>query len=562
MSKAKIPQNWDRETDILIAGTGGAGLTAAIVAHDQNADVMILEKSDKVGGTTAVSGGVVWIPIHHHMKEAGVTDSREEALKYLKKLAEGRIEDSVLESLVDNGPEMLKFIEENTKIRFKVVKNYPENHPEWEGAKPQGGRMLESGLFDKNLLGEWKNNLRVSPLFSFTPVTFEEALKWKMFSNPSGLDMELLTERLQKGITGFGESTMGHLLLACLERDIKPMLNTTATRLILDDTNQVVGVIAIHEGKEINIRVNKGVILATGGYEWDQKLVKDTMPGAEPAEPTSPPHNEGETMRMVMEAGAALANMGHALMYPGIRIPEEEYDGKPFMRLCFGERALPHSIIVNRAGKRFINESHSYTDIMKQFNEFDPITGEYSNVPAWAIVSSEYMKKYMLVTTMPGDEPPAWIKRGNTLEELAKNIGVDPIGLKETVARFNKFAETGKDLDFHRGESVVDNFSGDADHKPNPNLGKLEKGPFYAVQVHKSIMGTTGGPKIDANGRVLDVHNKPIEGLYAAGNAAMGLNGPGYASSGSSIGSGMTFGWLAARDAAKRIITQKSLAHA
>jgi 3-oxosteroid 1-dehydrogenase len=564
MKKLKLPKQWDFETDVLVVGTGGGGLTAAITAYDQDVKVMIIEKSDKVGGTTAVSGGVIWVPNHPHMKEDGIHDSREEALTYVRKLAEGRIDDKVLVSLVDNGPKMVEFVENHTPLKFRTVKNYPDYHPDWEGGKPYGGRSLESGLFDSKLLGTWQNKLRKSPIFGFTPITFEEAMKWKVFSNPKDMDMEVVSDRLQKGIVGYGEAMIGSLLLACLERDIEPMMNTTAKQLVSDENGRIIGLRVEKGGTNLFIKVNKGVILASGGYEWNDELMKQFLPGPEMEVSTCPPYNEGEALLMSMEVGANLANMSEAWWFPGLQVPGEEYDGKPLMRLCLAERSLPHTIMVNKYGKRFVNEAHNYNDIGKVFNVFDPVKGEYPNVPAWLILDSKFFEKYLFITTLPGDTPPNWVKNGATLTELAKKIGVDSQGLVETVRKFNQYAVHGEDPDFHRGGNTYDKFQGDPDHKPNPNLGTLDKGPFYAVQLHKSNLGTKGGPMIDEKGRVLNTHGAYIEGLYAVGNAAMGITGPGYGGPGGTIGPAMIFGYLAALDAtqAREIQTTKEESYA
>lgn len=549
MRENKHPIKWDFETDVLVVGTGGAGLTAAIVAHDQGAITMIIEKSDKVGGTTAVSGGIIWVPINHHMEKAGIKDSRNDALTYVKKLAEDRVDNSIVESLVDNGPKMVKYLEKHTPLKFALIKDYPDYHPDWEGGKAKGGRSLESGLFDTNLLGEWKDKLRKSPIFGFTPITFKEAMKWKVFSNPKDMDMEVVSERLQKGIVGYGEAMIGNLLLACLKRKVKPILETAAKQLIVDNENRVIGLRAEQKGKNIYIKAKQGVIMASGGYEWNAEMIKQFLPGPKMDISTCPPHNEGEAISMSMQIGANLANMSEAWWFPGLRVPDEEYDGKPLMRLCLAERSLPHTIMVNKYGKRFVNEAHNYNDVGKTFNVFDPVKGEYPNVPAWLILDSKFFQKYLFVTSMPGDTPPNWVKRGNTLRELAEIIGIDPDGLKETVNQFNQYAIAGIDPDFHRGGNSYDRFQGDPDHQPNPNLGKIEKGPYYAIEIHKSNLGTKGGPKIDINGRVLNVHNKVIPGLYAVGNAAMGVTGPGYGGAGGTIGPAMTFAYLAAINA-------------
>lgn len=551
MKRPNIPEHWDYVTDVVVMGTGGAGLAAALSAKAHGANVILIEKSDKIGGTTAVSGGIIWIPMNHHMKKAGIEDTLEEALTYVGKLAEDRVDQKVLQTLVKKGPEMVGFIEDHTPLTFEVCKGYPDYHPEWKGGKPKGGRSLEAGLFDTNELGDWKDKLRKSPIFGLTPVKFNEALEWGIFRDPSNIDMEKVTDRLEKGIVGYGEALIASLLKGCLDMGIKPLMRVTGKQLIVDKEGHVIGLKAERDGQQIFIKAGKGVIMASGGYEWNWDLMKQFLPGPPMQVSTSPPHNEGDALLMSMEAGANLGNMSEAWWFPGIHVPGEEYEGKPLMRLSLAERSLPHTIIVNKYGNRFVNEAHNYNDITKTFIQYDPVKGEYPNVPAWLIMDQNFIDHYMLITNMPGDEPPNWVKRGETLEQLAKEIEIDTEGFEKAVREFNKWAKKGVDRDFHRGESAYDKFQGDPTNKPNASLGPINKPPYFAIQIYFSNLGTKGGPVIDEYGRVLDVRDQPIQGLYAAGNAAMGVTGPGYGGAGGTIGPAMVFGYLAGQHVAK-----------
>jgi 3-oxosteroid 1-dehydrogenase len=554
MNKQTIPDKWDLTTDVVVMGSGGAGLAAAISARVSGAKVLLIEKSDKIGGTTAVSGGIIWVPLNHHMEEAGIKDSRDEALKYVQHLSEGKVDDLLIETLVDKGPEMVRFMEAHSPIVFEVCKGYPDYHPEWDGGLPKGGRSLESGLFDSNELVEWKDNLRKSPLFGLTPVKFNEAMEWGIFRDPSGLDMDKVTERLQKGIVGYGEALIGKLLKGCIDLGVDIELNTSGKDLIRNDKGRVIGITCERNGEPIYIKANNGVILASGGFEWNWDLMQQFLPGPKMDVSTAPPFNEGDSLLMAMEAGANLSMMSEAWWFPGVMVPGETYEDKPLMRLCLAERSLPHSIMVNKYGKRFVNEAHNYNDIAKVFNVFDPVKGEYPNIPAWLILDRQFIDKYMLITSMPGEDPPNWVAQGDTLDSLAVSLGIDSAGLKATVIAFNGYAKDGKDPDFQRGDSAYDRFQGDNTKKPNPNLGTLEKPPYYAIPIYNSNLGTKGGPVIDKHGRVLSVRNVPIEGLYAAGNAAMAVTGPGYGGAGGTIGPAMVFGYLAGKHAAKHAI--------
>jgi 3-oxosteroid 1-dehydrogenase len=511
--------------------------------------VIVLEKAPKVGGATAVSGGVLWVPNNHHMPEVGVQDSRAEALTYMKRLADGRSDEVLIETFLDSAPEMLKFIEQTAAITFAALKRYPDYHPEFPGGKP-GGRSLDPGLFDSNELGEWKSKLRRSPVFGMTAMSVTEATDWGVFSKPMNLPFKLLGERYAKGLICYGGALVGRLLKAMVARKIEPMLSIPASELILEE-GRVVGVRASQGGKEVAIKARRGVILASGGFEWSKQLSAQFLSGPL-THPNSPPGNDGDGLKMAMSVGADLANMTEAWWCPSLMIPGEEYDGRPLNRGDFATRSLPHTMIVNRRGKRFVNEAQNYNDLMKPFFSFDPTDYERPNLPAWLILDQQYLDKYALMTHMPGRPAPEWLTKGDSLDALAAKIGVDAAGLRATTARFNALAAEGIDHDFRRGESLYDHFYGDPDNTPNPNLGRLEKAPFYALEVHPGAIGTKGGARVNPQAQVLDVDGAAIPGLYAAGNVMAGVTGAGYPGAGSTIGAGMTFGFLAGRDAAKQ----------
>ncbi|MFI5296583.1 MAG: FAD-dependent oxidoreductase [Polyangiales bacterium] len=548
----KKKAQWAHETDVLIIGSGGAGLAAALAAHDGGAKVTILEKATKVGGATAVSGGVLWIPNNHHMPEVGVADSREEALTYMRRLSDGRSDDALIETFLDQAPTMLRFIEQAASITFAALKRYPDYHPEFSGGKP-GGRSVDPGLFDSNELGEWKSKLRRSPVFGMTAMSVTEATDWGVFSKPMNLPFKLLGERFQKGLICYGGALVGRMLKAILARKIEPMLGAAATELVVEE-GRVIGVRATQGGKELAIRARRGVVLASGGFEWSKQLSAQFL-GGPLTHPNSPPGNDGDGLRMAMSVGADLGNMTEAWWCPSLVIPGEEYDGRQLNRGDFATRSLPHTIIVNRQGKRFVNEAQNYNDLMKPFFAFEPHEYERANLPAYLVLDQQYLDKYALMTHMPGRPPPEWLTRADSLDVLARTIGVDAAGLRATVERFNGFASEGVDKDYRRGESLYDHFYGDPDNKPNPNLGKLEKGPFFALQVHPGAIGTKGGARVNSKAQVIDVDGAPIPGLYAAGNVMAGVTGAGYPGAGSTIGAGMTFGFIAGRDTVKQPTT-------
>ncbi|MGE7274433.1 FAD-binding protein [Brevibacillus panacihumi] len=539
----KRPQKWDREVDVLVLGTGGAALTAAILAHDQGAQVLVLEKASQIGGTTAFSGGIPWIPLNRYMKELGIEDTREEALQYIKRLTGGKEPDAeLLEVYVDNGWKMIDYLHENTPLRFKVPRGYGDYYGDLPGGKREG-RSIDPKPFELNQLGEWAAYVRANPIFP--PLTLEEGGA----TDPTQIDFNIVAERMENNIVTMGRSLIGSLFKGLLDRGIEVLRETPGKELVMNDEGEVIGVRAEQGGKDLFVGARKGVILASGGFEWNQELVRAFLKG-HVTHPLSPPSNEGDALIMAMEAGAALGNMSEAWWYPAMQDPTIEYEGHVLNQIGSG-RNLAHSIIVNRSGKRFVNEGTTYMDMPKAFYTYDQVTQTWPNEPpVWMVFDSNLKDSALILTMMPGEPAPDWIAQADTIRELAEKIEVDADGLEETVKRFNGYAESGEDPDFHRGTVYFENFAAGGG-SPEFNLGPIEKAPFYALPIYYGTLGTNGGPRINADGQVISLRGKPISGLYAAGNAAMGILGQTYPGAGGTIGPAMTFGYLAGQAAGK-----------
>jgi 3-oxosteroid 1-dehydrogenase len=539
---------WDRVADVVVLGSGGAAMTAAISAHDFGAgDVVILEKSGMVGGTTAMSGGMLWIPNNPYQQEAGIEDSDDDVVAYLDALAPGQLDPDTLGAFLENGPEMIRYFMEKTPVRFHAYADFPDYQPYLPGAKPDGGRSLDNEAFSFEQLGKWAT--RVNPTKMAYPVrgSLMEAIN-------GTLDEATLAEREKHDYRGLGQALAGSLFKAVLDRGIPVEFEKRARKLVKDeakDGGRVIGVIAEDaNGRDFRVRARRGVVIATGGFEWNEALVKAFLRGPLTG-PVSVPENEGDGLLMAIEAGAQLGNMQHAFWQQSVlEFKPQHRNAKPNYLLGSDERARPGAILVNRAGKRFVNEAANYNAMGKALHAFDAGTHAYANLPYWLIIDQRYRSKYPLFSAMPTSPLPSFVIQGETLDDLAAKAGIDAEGLKATVARFNDMVRKGHDDDFQRGDNSYDNFYmwGDpAFDPPYRTLGVIDQAPFYAVKMESGALGTSGGPKTNGDAQVLDWNGDPIPGLYAAGNAMAAVLGEAYGGAGGTLGPGMTFGYIAGR---------------
>ncbi|KHK91787.1 FAD-dependent oxidoreductase [Novosphingobium malaysiense] len=535
---------WDLEADVVVLGSGGAAMTAAITARDFGArEVVILEKTGMVGGTTAMSGGMLWIPGNHHQIEAGYEEDDEDIVAYLDALSPGTLDPDTLMAFMESGPEMIRYFAEKTPVRFHVFTDFPDYQPYMPGAKPDGGRSLDNAAFSFERLGKWAS--RVNPSKMAYPIrgSLMEAVQ-------GTLDEATLAEREAKDFRGLGQALAGSLFKAVLDRGIPVEFEKRARKLVKDG-RRVIGVVAEDtDGRDFRVRARRGVVIATGGFEWNEKLVKTFLRGPLTG-PVSVPENEGDGLLMAIDAGAQLGNMQHAFWQQSVlEFKPQHRNAKPNYLLGSDERARPGAILVNRAGKRFVNEAANYNAMGKALHAYDAGTHSYSNLPYWLIIDQRYKDKYPTFTSPPGSPIPSYMMQADTLEELAEKAGIDAEGLVATVARFNDLVRKGHDDDFNRGDNTYDNFYmwGDMDFEPPyRTLGVIDQGPYFAVKMESGALGTAGGPKTNADAQVLDWDDNPIPGLYAAGNAMAAVLGEGYGGAGGTLGPGMTFGYIAGR---------------
>ena len=531
--------------DVIVLGTGAAALTAAIRASAGGASVGLFEKADTVGGTSAWSGGMVWIPMNPHMAELGIEDRREEVLAYFRSLSNGLIEEDLATALIDAGPEVVTWLERSTPVQFQIIKDFPDYHPEHPGAKPGGGRSMECPLFPFVELGPWQHRVTVGPQLSGNIMMSETSLGR---GAPQGVDPSELERRKIRDERGAGQGLIGPLLKGCLDRGIEPRTGMRAVEL-LRDGRRIGGVRFETADGPVEVGAARGVIIATGGFEWDPELVRAFIRGPL-VRSASVPTNTGDGLKMAMRVGASLGNMREGWWVATIDVP---VGGQMATWQVNGERTRPHCIMVNRRGRRFTNEAANYNALGAAFHVIDVSTYSYINHPAWMIFDRHYLTRYGLAGFKGAGATPDWMTEAPTVAALASAIDVPAEALEQTVARWNEQSALGQDTDFGRGNSVHDRWWGDPAFGPGPaaTLGPLDSPPFYAVQVYSGVLGTKGGPRTDGNGQVRDVDGRPIPGLYAAGNAMASAMGMTYGGAGGTLGPAIVFGYLAGRHAAE-----------
>ncbi|GAA3446960.1 FAD-dependent oxidoreductase [Planomonospora venezuelensis] len=541
-----MTDQWDRTVDVLVAGSGAAGLTAAIAAADAGLEVLVAESTARWGGTTSVSGGGLWMPANPLMLRDGVADSTEEALRYINEVVAEAGPASSPErrkAYVQTAPEVVAFLGRKG-VRWRRSPDYPDYYPDRPGGKV--GRAIEAAPFDTKLLGDFYDSARSKESGIPLPLMTDDVwLLSRAWSTPSGFvrGTRFVFRSIGHFAAGRRPAGIGGALAASLMHIVRGQqtpvwLSAPVTDLVTED-GDVVGAVIEKDGRKLRIRARRAVVLAAGGFarntEWRRK--HHGIPGYSSA----PEGDLGTAIEAGTRAGAALALMDDAWWGASLLGP----DGKT--SFLVSERSFPFSIIIDANGERFTNESASYIDVGHAMLEHD-VPG-----PMWMVSDVRHSRRYLNSALM--GQAGKWIRAGllieaPTLEELAAEIGVDPARLGAAVQRFNGFARTGVDADFGRGRTVYDNYYGDPRVKPNPNLGPLEKGPFRAVRVHPGDLGTKGGLLTDEHARVLREDGTAIGGLYAAGNTTASVMGRTYPGPGSTIGPAVVFGYRAARHAA------------
>ena len=557
--------NWDREVDVLVVGTGNGGLTAAVCNWEMGTkDVLIIEKQDKVGGTSATSGGGIWIPNSHYAKEVGAEDSPEAAKAYLMNTLFGEdVPEEMIDIYLEKAPEMLKYLHDRTDVRYESLAEYPDYYTNMEGAR-EGHRSLEPAPIMASELGaNWKNMtwthfmMRMFNRIHFTQVEAHLLMVqlpgWKKLLARLMWDyIRDIPWRLKTPISrrlACGSAGVARLYLSVLKREIPLEFNTQMVELIADG-DTVLGAVIECNGQRQRVRAAKGVILASGGFEKNQALREQYLPA--PTNTTwsaGNPGNEGDALLAGLELGAKTRLMNDAWWTTTLCVPDE-----PAPRLAIMEKSFPGSCVVNRDGKRFANESQNYMAFQKDL--FKTHTEEHPNAPAWHVFDATFRENFMVGPLMtkamkPDSQiPKKWFDEGfvakaDTIRELADMLGIDADGLEETIGKMNHYAETGKDEDFGRGDSAYDRYYADPAIKPNPCLAPIVKAPFYAMRIEAGDFGTLGGLDTDTSARVKKADGGVFEGLFAVGNCSAAIL-PTYPGPGATLGPAMTMAYQAA----------------
>ncbi|WP_229400825.1 FAD-dependent oxidoreductase [Micromonospora okii] len=527
------------ESDVVVIGSGGAGLLAACVAADAGGSVTVVESTDRLGGTTAVSGGMIWAPGNPFMAELGQTDTRADALRYLDRVTEGAVPREAIELFLDTVAETVDYLVTRTPLRLSPI-DRPDYHSEWPGARV-AGRTLDVVPFPTADRPGLRDRVRAGAHFAAT-MTYDERHRWRW---PGTRDEELLARRERDGALAVGAGLVAALVAAADDRGVRFRTGTRAASLAVEG-GRVAGVhVDLPTGPAL-LRARRGVVLACGGFEWNDRLKRAFLrePGTVAV---SPPGNRGDGLVMAMSLGAAVDSMAEGWWVPVVSDPDETYEGAPLYRHLVGERCLPGSIVVDGRGRRFVNEAVNYNDVTRALHAFDPTAHRHAHAPAWLVFDETFRRRYPVGAAQPHRPAPAWFLRGESLAALAKTAGIDPGGLEETVAAFNGHARLGVDPDFGRGSSAHDRYYGDQRRPGNPCLAPLEEPPFYAVELRSGMLGTRGGLRTAPSGEVLRHDGTAIAGLYACGNVAAGPMGPGYPGSGGTLAPALAGGYRCGR---------------
>lgn len=544
----------DSAFDVVVVGSGAAGMTAGLTAALHGFETLVIEKSSRFGGSTARSGGGVWIPNNEVLDRSGTADDADAAATYLGHIVGDGSAAEHQRAFLENGPRMLSTILPRTPLRMRWVPGYPDYYPESPGGRPRG-RSIEPAPLDGRVLGQRLRELerdytRTPPNFAITQADF----RWLnlLVRHPRGalravrVGLRWLTASVaRKRLLARGQALAAGLRAGLDRAGVPLWLDTRMLDLEQDVDGRITGVHVERAGQRTRVRARRGVVLTAGGFERNAEMRQQHQRPPIGADWTAGAKaNTGDAILAAQRCGASVALMDDAWWGPSIPLSGGAW-------FCLAERTLPGCLMVNGEGQRFVNEAAPYIDTVRAM--YGPGSGPAVNMPTWLIMDQRYRDRYVFAGLTPRQGMPSrWydagaVFRGDTLQELADRIGVAGENLAHTVSRFNEHARSGADSDYRRGESAYDRYYGDPRNKPNPCLGELRKPPFYAARIVPGDLGTKGGLRTDADARVLRADDTAIPGLYSAGNSSAPIMGRTYAGPGATLGPAMTFAHLAVR---------------
>jgi succinate dehydrogenase/fumarate reductase flavoprotein subunit len=569
--QAVSAETFDHTVDVLVVGSGGGGMTAALAADAFGLDTLVVEKSPQFGGSTALSGGGIWVPGAPSQRAAGYVLQPDEVFGYLQRITGGLVSDARLRAYVDRAPEMMEFLEKRSRwFEFVWKPGYADYYPELPGGSELGSTINVPAIDLRKLGDEEQNLLRPLALAPrgiwFAPKDLRLFYQVRQNWRGKAVLVKLIWRMFRARVFGdrmaaIGQSLAARMRLALKEQNIPLWLSSPMTELITDLDGAVIGAVIERDGHQQRIGVRHGVILAAGGFDHDMEWRRQHLPVLESDWSFGNPASMGDAIRAGEKVGGSTELLDEAWWFPAMCWP----DGR--LQFMLNERMMPSQFVVNGEGKRFINEAAPYMDFAHAM-----IEGQQSGVghiPCWLVTDIRSFHRYVVGGHLPIPRipfapvptgwklPKAWLESGivveaNSFEELATKIGVPSAQLRATAERFNELARSGHDDDFNRGDSAYDNYYGDPT-LPNPNLYPLGKPPYYAFQIILGDLGTSGGLRTDEYARVLRSDERVVKGLYAVGNTSAAVMGRSYAGAGATIGPAMTFGYVAAKHIADQL---------
>lgn len=564
------PLHRQLDCDVLVIGSGAGGLAAAVTAAVEGLDVIVAEKAEVMGGTTAFSGGWLWIPNAPHAVAAGQGEDPETVRRYLRAVIGNHYDAALIDRYLEAAPRMLSFFEDKTEVKFNPGSGVPDFHAELPGGA-KGWRSVVAAPYDGRKLGKLIHRLRKPiPETTFLGMGIASGVDMRMFLTAlrSPKAFAYVTRRVLKNLRDLalyqrpmqivnGNALVARLLRSAEDRNVRMLTDAPARRLLREGRRVVGAMLDTPEGP-VAVRARRGVVLATGGFPHAPERLAALLPHVQAGTPhvsAAPDTNTGDGMRLAETVGGQICTtLAHGAAYAPVSVvPRDDGSEGRFPHLV--ERGKPGLIAVLASGRRFINEGGPYHDYVRDMIAATP---QGQKVHSWLICDHRFLRRYGLGAVKPAPIPygrwlrNGYLKQGNTVEALAQACGIDPVGLTQTVASYNRGAASGQDPEFNRGGTTYTRVQGDPDHRPNPAVAPLENGPYYAVEIVPGSLGTFAGIITDPDGRVLDGDGAPVPGLFAAGNDMNSVMGGAYPSGGITLGPAMAFGFLAAEALARR----------